>query len=505
MATSSNVNNDNNAVTPKVTTSGNVPTGDGGWKTTDANGAVTTFNSKGEIVEIYEPKNLTVEPAPVSTLQQQTQENANKPLAEPTKVDVGTSTIPQGVQINSQQDVGKLDPTATTPNPNNQEIGPGKASALAQPYEDANNYSRQLESFPTPIVEPKKLTPSEDAAATKALQAQSPSTESTSPNEQTVINASQDAKLSQEQKTALEKEQADNRAKLASETAGQKEPNIASSVDRTRSGGIAQFQRNTIQQDDWRLRLSLAKASDYLYKAATVDDILYPLKGTDGVIFPYTPQIQLQYRANYEAADLTHSNYKSFYYKNSNVDDISITAEFTAQDTNEANYLLAVMHFFKSVTKMFYGRDTNPSAGTPPPLCYLNGLGQYQFNEHPVLVASCSYILPNDVDYIRAGRTTQVAGQNYSAYVPPAQPKGSGIMSMLRINSNRLPKGGISAGPVFQNYSNKEVTYVPTKIQFQITLHPVVTRYEISNNFSLKNYATGKLSTGNKRNGGGIW
>ena len=511
MSTESNVNNDNNAVSPKVTTPGNIPTANGGWKTTDANGTVNTFNANGELVEIYEPKNLTVEPKPtidtaISDAEKTRQANATAPLAEPTKVEItpNSSVAPTGVQINSQQDVGVLDPTAVTTSPENAEIGPGKTSTLAQPYEDANNYSRQFDSFPTPV-EQKTLTPKEEAAAAKAVAAQSPTTEESSPNEQTVINASQDAQLSAEQKTALEKKQADARAVLAKETAGQTEPNIASSVDRTRAGGVAQFQRNIVQQDDWRLRLSLAKTADYLYRAATVNDILYPLQATDGVVFPYTPQIQMGYRASYEPTDLTHSNYKIFYYKNSSVDDVTITADFTAQDTAEATYLLAVMHFFKSVTKMFYGQDKNPVAGTPPPLCYLNGLGQYQFNEHPVLVGSFSYTLPNDVDYIRAGRTTQLAGQSYSAYVPPAKPQGANIMSILRASSNRLTKGGISPGPVFQNLSNKEVTYVPTKIQFQITLHPVVTRDSISKSFSLKDYATGKLTTGNKRSGGGIW
>jgi hypothetical protein len=450
-----------------------------------------------------ETQQPTTDPA-ISDAEQTRQANATKPLAEPAQVTVTASPNTPGVQINSQQDVGKLDPTAIAPDPNANSPSYFDGSTVAEPT-STTPYSAQLDSFPTPIVEQKTLSPAEDAAAAKALEAQSPTVEESSPNEQTVINASQDAQLSAEQKTALEKKQADNRAVLAKQTAGQTEPNIASSVDRTRAGGIAQFQRNIVQQDDWRLRLSLAKTADYLYRAATVNDILYPLQSTDGVVFPYTPQIQMGYRASYEPTDLTHSNYKIFYYKNSSVDDVTITADFTAQDTAEATYLLAVMHFFKSVTKMFYGQDKNPVAGTPPPLCYLNGLGQYQFNEHPVLVGSFSYTLPNDVDYIRAGRTTQVAGQSYSAYVPPAKPQGANIMSILRASSNRLTKGGISAGPVFQNLSNKEVTYVPTKIQFQITLHPVVTRDSISKSFSLKDYATGKLTTGNKRSGGGIW
>jgi hypothetical protein len=34
---------------------------------------------------------------------------------------------------------------------------------------------------------------------------------------------------------------------------------------------------------------------------------------------------------------------------------------------------------------------------------------------------------------------------------------------------------------------------------------PVVTRNDISNNFSLEKYATGQLLRGTKRQGGGIW
>ena len=90
------------------------------------------------------------------------------------------------------------------------------------------------------------------------------------------------------------------------------------------------------------------------------------------------------YNANYSTEELVHSNYKLFTYKGSSVDQISITCDFTAQDTKEANYLLAVIHFFRSVTKMFYGQDNGPKPGTPPPLCFLTGLGAFQFNEHPL-------------------------------------------------------------------------------------------------------------------------
>ena len=42
-------------------------------------------------------------------------------------------------------------------------------------------------------------------------------------------------------------------------------------------------------------------------------------------------------------------------------------------------------------------------------------------------------------------------------------------------------------------------------MQIQITAIPIVTRNDISNNFSLRDYATGALLQGSKRKGGGIW
>lgn len=258
----------------------------------------------------------------------------------------------------------------------------------------------------------------------------------------------------------------------------------------TRSQGQLQTQQNYNSQPDWRVRLSLAPGASYLYNAG--GDILAPLQATNGVIFPYTPQINVSYRANYDPADVTHSNYKLFFYKNSAVDDIQIIADFTAQDTGEASYVLAVIHFFKSVTKMFYGQDSNPNAGTPPPLCYLSGLGQYQFNNHPLLVTNFQYSLPNDVDYIRAGSTTQYSGQNLSSY--QQRIKSGGFLDAIlgRLRGSGLNRGATSGPPKFNSLSNSQATYVPTKIQINITCVPVVSRNDISRNFSLEEYGTGE-------------
>ena len=277
---------------------------------------------------------------------------------------------------------------------------------------------------------------------------------------------------------------------------------LSTSLQDTRSQATQQDVANFQAKPDWRVRLSLAPGATYLYKAAT-PGILAPLAATDGVIFPYTPSISVQYAATYDPAELTHSNYKFFTYRGSAVDSVTITCDFTAQDTFEANYLLAVIHFFRSVTKMFYGQDQNPKIGTPPPLCYLSGLGAFQFDAHPLAVTSFNYALPTEVDYIRAGSTPTPAGVSKA---PANTPINSSSVSGNRAGASGLVPGGGTAPPQFTPPAgSRDVTYVPTKMSISIQAVPIVTRNDISNKFSLTEYATGKLLRGTQRQGGGIW
>jgi hypothetical protein len=278
---------------------------------------------------------------------------------------------------------------------------------------------------------------------------------------------------------------------------------LSTSLQNTRSQATQQDESNFQAKPDWRVRLSLAPGATYLYKNRGKEGILLPLAATDGVIFPYTPNISVSYAANYDNSELTHSNYKFWTYRASSVDSISINCDFTAQDTFEANYLLAVIHFFRSVTKMFYGQDQNPKIGTPPPLCYLSGLGAFQFDAHPLAITAFNYSLPTDVDYIRAGSTPTPAGVNRSASNVPLN---SGSVSNNRLNSQGLNQGGLTAPPNFNpNGGTRDVTYVPTKMSISISAIPIVTRNDISNKFSLTEYGTGKLLRGTQRQGGGIW
>jgi hypothetical protein len=264
---------------------------------------------------------------------------------------------------------------------------------------------------------------------------------------------------------------------------------------------------------DWRVRISIAKGSNYFYNVAPEEQtILRPLKATEGVIFPYTPSINVAYSASYDQQTLPHSNYKSTTYGGSSVDSVSITADFTAQDVNEANYLLAVIHFFRSATKMFYGRDENPARGVPPPLLYLSGLGQYQFDNHPMVLQSFTYSLPTDVDYINAypdETGTSFDGTPLTPFAKPSAPKANPIIGGInRLFGVGLNPGGTAKSNVLISppKGNNNATRVPTKITITLSFLPVVTRRGVSNEFSLKNYASGELLRGHKtRTGGGFW
>jgi len=252
---------------------------------------------------------------------------------------------------------------------------------------------------------------------------------------------------------------------------------------------LAQFPVNT----DWRVVLRLAPGADYLYAAPNAG-LLQPLKTTNGVVFPYTPSITTAYKANYSEYNLTHSNYRGYFYQNSYTDTVQLNATFTAQSTADAAYVLAVIHFFRSVTKMFYGQGAN--RGSPPPLVYLSGLGDYQFNNHPCLVSQFNYVLPADVDYISSG-----SPNNLGLNLQPLQNLYSTTLNAVaptvtRLATAFLPPGAENSRPAPLQALLSNPTYVPSKIDIQLSLFPVQSRSAVSKNFSLQNFANGNLLKG---------
>jgi hypothetical protein len=189
-------------------------------------------------------------------------------------------------------------------------------------------------------------------------------------------------------------------------------------------------------QKDWRVNIF----SPIILQS----DALAPLAHTNGMIFPYLPTITFSSSASYDAIAPTHSNYPFYAYKNSRVDDITITGSFTVQDQKEGVYWLAVMHFLRTVTKMYEGRG--PNLGNPPPICTLNGYGDFVFNNVSCVIKQFSIYFQKDVDYI----------------------------------SVKGPMG---------------ISYVPTRSEITIIVSPVFSRNKIKK-FNLTSFANGNLVSG---------
>lgn len=161
-----------------------------------------------------------------------------------------------------------------------------------------------------------------------------------------------------------------------------------------RSGPVVAYQQfnNGLYANDRRIKIKIP--TPYLGGPAQyLADV-----GDNAVVFPYTPQIVVQTRANYNGLNPTHSNYTYYAYQYSALDSISIVGTFSAQNQNDAKYMLGAIHALRAITKMNFGISAN--SGAPPPVCRLDGYGSYQFSNMPVVISSFFYTLNEDVDYI---------------------------------------------------------------------------------------------------------
>ena len=451
----------------------------------------------------------------------------------------GTSSVNSAVDFNndqqlSQQTETQLDATTSPANASTaraaapveaqttvNEFGEVVATPSPTPVPAASVPQTTVNEFGEVVASPEPVSPADDPFEQSRLDAEQEFNDqpiefdpadvdpADDPFEQSRLDAEQELNRQELAETATEpepvgaEELGNDYGFTSEETEGAEPTPLGAEPDSTaamkalvKSQGTLQSRYKQPGNGDWRVRLSLAPYSDYLYNASNAG-ILAPLTATNGVIFPYTPNISTTYSANYDKYDLIHSNYRGLFYKNSSVGDVQIRGTFTAQDTKEAAYLLAVIHFFRSVTKMFYGQDAE--RGTPPPLVYLSGYGDQQFSNHACVVGSFNYSLPNEVDYIRTNGPNNF-GPNMSNRQTPvsSSPGGANFSGAIRLANALLNKGAIpqlpAANALRSSVNNtNECTYVPTKMEIDITLIPVQTRSQVSKQFSLKEFANGNL------------
>lgn len=136
-------------------------------------------------------------------------------------------------------------------------------------------------------------------------------------------------------------------------------------------------------------------------------NLLQPLQKNLAVEFPITPTVQIGATANYDAYQLSHTNYRYNSYDSSAPNEISISADFIVQNVNDSRYLLAVMHFFRSITKSYFGKSDSKFApvGSPPAILAFNYLGDKMYKDIPVIIKDYAYTLQPDVDYVEVPYT----------------------------------------------------------------------------------------------------
>jgi len=174
---------------------------------------------------------------------------------------------------------------------------------------------------------------------------------------------------------------------------------------------VSQGVVNSTRLNNKDLRVKIKVPTEYQHVFATFES-----DNHGGIIFPYTPQISVEHRAEYTPQTPLHSNYALNFYKNSMVSDISIQGIFTVQNDADAAQLLATIHLLRALTKGRFG-GTDPFKGSPPPICRLYAYGAYMLDKVPVVISSFKQDFPSDIDYYHLTESSNI--KNFGqAFVP---------------------------------------------------------------------------------------
>lgn len=196
---------------------------------------------------------------------------------------------------------------------------------------------------------------------------------------------------------------------------------------------VVTAQRRTIKdRADHRIRISAFRGQEKQVYGEDIKEgnILAPLYATGGLMFPYTPTVAMSQDTTWQTADLEGTNYDILSFKSASSATFSITGKFTVQNQREGRYLMAVIHFLRTVSKSYFGAqdvegfltpteqtsdgtaDADPDkpikevsaagrAGLPPPVLLFSGYGNMMFNDIRVVVKSHSWSFDEASDFVR--------------------------------------------------------------------------------------------------------
>ena len=250
----------------------------------------------------------------------------------------------------------------------------------------------------------------------------------------------------------------------------------------------------TFSDSDWRVRLSIPSIDSF-----SSSPILAPLRAAGGAVFPYTPSIRISNSANYDATKPLHQNFAFQSYVNSQADSINITAPFYCEDSTQAAYWVSMLHFLRSVTKMFSGQDA--LAGNPPPILYFSAYGDFVFKNIPVVVTNVSVDHDAASDYIATDMSQAV--DNFGAAFGLADAT-VGILGAINPRAgaalgraNNIIQGVKGVADSFKRQlanagggTSGGKTYAPTKSTMTVQLQPIYSR-DSARTFSLQKFVNG--------------
>jgi hypothetical protein len=198
-----------------------------------------------------------------------------------------------------------------------------------------------------------------------------------------------------------------------------------------------------------KVKISLPLKAKNFYND-TSNQLLLPLKNTEGFLFPIQPAITTGFDAKYQDLSPTHSNFPYQMYQNSSMKSISLTGDFVIRNQYDAQYVTAGIHFLRSLTRMFNYRD-GIYAGAPPQVVRLHGLGFTAFDNIPCVLTDVTINFPDNVDYIT-----------------------------FQINKKSSEFGS-------------ETARMPINLTIQVSLTPVFSRDFITNIYSTTSFSTGAV------------
>ena len=205
-----------------------------------------------------------------------------------------------------------------------------------------------------------------------------------------------------------------------------------------------------VEKPTHKIRISLPPGARKIFYNDETNELLKPLKNTNGFLFPIQPAVSIGYDAKYQELAPTHSNFPYQMYQSSSMKAISLTGDFVIRNQYDAQYVNAGMHFLKSLTRMFNYRD-GEYAGAPPHVVRLNGMGFTAFDSIPCVVTDVTINYPESVDHI----TFQI---------------------------NRK-----------SDYFKDETARMPVFLTISVSLSPVFSRDFITNEYTTTGFSTGQV------------